>query len=255
MQKWEKALDKFMQRYINKPWFLGAVLCGSYSTGNQNKFSDIDVTIVASNDIGWNEKSNCYVDGFLFEYIINPIYKYQTFMENDIKNHKTLIHNMFAYGKILYDKNGTVKQLHKSAIRDLNKKPVPFSKYSNDFRKYHLWDKYDELLSSESRGLHIDLQYWLLVNALISGYYDFKNMSCPPPSKLEMILTNPKYTKQYHVKDMPSKAFTEKLMACMNAKSKSAKMDAIKDFYNYVMRAGGGFDIGQFRGKRKIEKR
>lgn len=44
MQKWEKALDKFMKQYIDEPWFEGVVLCGSYATGNQNKFSDIDIT-------------------------------------------------------------------------------------------------------------------------------------------------------------------------------------------------------------------
>lgn len=46
MQKWEIALDKFIKRYINKPWFEGAVLCGSYASKNQNKFSYIDVNIL-----------------------------------------------------------------------------------------------------------------------------------------------------------------------------------------------------------------
>ncbi len=71
--KWRLVLKKFLDRYINEDWFEGAVLCGSYSSGNQDEFSDIDVTIVARNDIGWREKSNCYVDGFLMEYTINPI--------------------------------------------------------------------------------------------------------------------------------------------------------------------------------------
>ena len=32
-------------------------------------------------------------------------------------------------------------------------------------------------------------------------------------------------------------------------------MSAIDKLYNYVMKTGGGFDIGQFRAKRKVEKR
>ena len=59
MQKWEKALDKFLQRYINKPWFEGAVLCGSYSTGNQNKFSDIDA--VQTDNLSSYEKNQSYI--------------------------------------------------------------------------------------------------------------------------------------------------------------------------------------------------
>ena len=32
-------------------------------------------------------------------------------------------------------------------------------------------------------------------------------------------------------------------------------MSTIDKLYNYVMKSGGGFDIGQFRAKRKVEKR
>ena len=45
MQKWEKALQKFLKKYEARPYFEGALLCGSYATGNQNQFSDIDVHI------------------------------------------------------------------------------------------------------------------------------------------------------------------------------------------------------------------
>ena len=63
-----------------------------------------------------------------------------------------------------------------------------------------------------------------------------------PRSKIEPILTDSEFAKRYHIQAMPPKTFTDKLLACMNAKSKTAKMDTIKAFYNYVMRAGGGID-------------
>ncbi|MCR4917940.1 MAG: nucleotidyltransferase domain-containing protein [Alphaproteobacteria bacterium] len=254
MQKWEKALHKFMQQYVNKPWFEGAVLCGSYSTGNQNKFSDIDIAIVASNDIGWQEKSNCRVDGFLMEYTINPVYKIQEFMKASKERHRFIDQNMFAYGLVLYDKNGAVKKLRHQALRDLKAKMVPFTKYQNDFRKYHLWDKYDELQSLKYGGFHTELVYWTLVELLIEAYYDFNNLPHVSWSKIEKILTDPEFAKRYHVEKLPNKKFTELLLNCFNAKNKD-KMTVITKLYNYVMKSGGGFEIGQFRGKRKIEKR
>jgi len=254
MQKWEKALNKFMQRYVNKPWFEGAVLCGSYSTGNQNKFSDIDVVIVGSNDLGWQEKSNCYVDGFLMEYTINPIYKVREFMESGLKRHCLIDQNMYAYGVILYDKHGEIKKLHQQAIRDINKKLKPFSKYSNDFTKYHLWDKYDELKSLSNGGFHIDLVYWTLVNMLIEAYYNFNCLPHVSWSKIEKILTDKDFAKRYHADKLPDKKFANLLMGCFNAKQKE-KMTAITKLYNYVMKSGGGFEIGQFQARRKIEKR
>lgn len=254
MKNWESALHKFMQRYVNQPWFEGAVLCGSYSTGNQNKFSDIDVAIVASNDIGWQEKSNCYVDGFLMEYTINPVYKIQDFMKSGLEKHCLIDQNMFAYGVVLYDKNGMVKKLRQQSIRDLKKKLKPLSKYSIEFTKYHLWDRYDELHSLNHDGFHTDLTYWTLVRELIIAYYDFNNLPHASWSKIEKILTNKDFAKRYHADKLPDKKFTKLLLDCFNAKSKE-KMPAITKLYNYVIKSGGGFDIGQFRGKRKIEKR
>ena len=219
MQKWEKALNKFLERYINEPWFEGALLCGSYATGNQNKFSDIDVVIVGKNDMGWQEKSNCYVDG-----------------------------------GILHDKRGVMKKLRQQSVRDLKKKIQPMSEYSKGFRKYHLWDKYDELHSLKHDGYHTDLIYWLLVDGLIDAYYDFNCLPHVSHSKLEKILTSKEFAQRYHADKLPSKKFVELLMGCFNAKQKD-RIPAIDKLYNFVMKSGGGFDIGQFRGRHNIEKK
>jgi len=254
MQKWEIALDKFMQRYVNKPWFLGAVLCGSYAAGNQNKLSDIDVTIVATDDIGWQEKSNCYVDGFLMEYIINPVYKYQEYMKSGLESHAPINQNMFAYGKILYDKNGIVKKLRQQSIRELKQKIKPMPKYNSDFTKYRLWCRYDDMLSLKSDGYPIDLLYWSLVERLIGAYCDFNCLPHMPLAKVQKMLLDPVYAKNYHADKLPGKKFTSLLMDCFHAKQKD-KLAALDKLYKYVIKSGGGFDIGEFRGKRKIEKR
>ena len=254
MKSWEKALDKFLHRYINEPWFEGALLCGSYAAGNQNKFSDIDVTIVASDDIGWQEKSNCYVDGFLMEYIIQPVYKYQEYMKSGYENNAMLNQNMFAYGKILYDKRGVVKKLKQQSIRDLKKPFKHKSKYANDFMKYHLWEMYDELKSLKHDGYHTDLMYWTLVNYLITAYANFNCLWQLPKAKIEKFLTDKEYAKRYHADRLPDKKFTNLLMDCFRAKTKD-KMPAVEKLYNYVIKSGGGFDIGKFRGYQKIEKK
>ena len=255
MQPWEKALHKFLSQYINQPWFEGALLCGSYASGNQNKFSDIDVVIIASNDIGWQEKSNRWVDGFLMEYTINPVYKIREYMQSGVDAHCLIDQNMFAYGKILHDKNGVMKKLRAQSVRELKKKIKPYSKYHNDFTKYHLWDKYDELQSLSHDGYHTDLMYWTLVGALIKAYYDFKCLPHVSMAKIEKILTDKKFAAKYHVTPLPDKKFTALLMDCFDAKSKQNKMAAIDKLYNYVMAADGGFEIGKFVGRRKIEKR
>ena len=147
-----------------------------------------------------------------------------------------------------------MKKLHQQALRDLKKKIKPFSKYSNDFKKYHLWDRYDELLSLESDGYHTDMAYWTLIDRLIDAYYDFKCLPHVSHTKIEKILTNKEFAKKYHADKLPDKQFTKLLMACFNAKQKD-KTPAIDALYKYVMKSGGGFDIGQFRGRHKIDKK
>ncbi len=254
MEKWEIALDKFLKRYINKPWFEGALLCGSYAAGNQNKFSDIDVVIVASNNLGWQEKSNCYVDDFLMEYTVNPVYKIEEYMQSGMESHTPVDQNMFAYGVILHDKHGIMKKLRQKSIRDLNKKIKPFSKYSNDFKKYGLWCRYDDMLSLQHDGYPIDLLYWTLVDKLITAYYDFSCLPHVPHAKIQKILTDKEFAQRYHATQLPDKTFTKLLMACFTAKPKD-KVQAVDELYNYVINLSGRFDIGQFIGRRKIEKR
>lgn len=254
MQKWEKALNKFLERYINEPWFEGALLCGSYATGNQNKFSDIDVVIVGKNDMGWREKSNCYVDGFLMEYTINPIYKIQDYMKSGIERHSLIDQNMFAYGVILHDKHGVMKKLRQQSVRDLKKKIKPFSKYTNDFTKYGLWGSYDDMISLKQDGYPIDLVYWALVGRLITAYCDFNCLPRYPMYKIQKMLLDPEYAKKYHADRLPDKKFIKLLMDCFKVKQKD-KISVLDKLYKYVIKSGGGFDIGQFRGKQKIEQR
>ena len=68
------------------------------------------------------------------------------------------------------------------------------------------------------------------------------------------MLLNPCYAKRYHADKLPEKKFTSLLMNCFDAKKKD-KISAINKLYNFVIKSGGGFDIGKFRGRRKIDKR
>ena len=75
MSNWEIALEKFLDKYKNEDYFLGAILTGSYATGNYDENSDIDVFIVTKDTTGWRERGNVLIDGYLIEYFINPIKK------------------------------------------------------------------------------------------------------------------------------------------------------------------------------------
>ena len=49
MEKWQLAIENFLNEYKNEDYFVGAILTGSYATGNQNINSDIDIYIITKN--------------------------------------------------------------------------------------------------------------------------------------------------------------------------------------------------------------
>ena len=73
MNNWENALNKFIDQYKDEDYFLGAILTGSYATGNNDENSDIDVFIVTKDSTTWRERGNKLIDGYLIEYFINPV--------------------------------------------------------------------------------------------------------------------------------------------------------------------------------------
>ena len=108
MENWKEALNKFLKKYLKEEYYEGAIACGSYVSGNNNKYSDIDVHIILKRGNEWRERGNLLVDDFLIEYFANPVNKYENYMEeelNELGNHTTM---MFANGIIIDDKNGVV---------------------------------------------------------------------------------------------------------------------------------------------------
>ena len=70
MEKWKFAIEKFLDDYKTEDYFVGAILTGSYATGNQSINSDIDIYIITKDDITWRERGNKLVNGYLIEYFI-----------------------------------------------------------------------------------------------------------------------------------------------------------------------------------------
>lgn len=92
------------------------------------------------------------------------------------------------------------------------------------------------------------------MDKLIETYYDFNCLPHVSHAKIQKILTDKEFAKRYHATKLPNHEFTDLLINCFNA-DKNNKLSAIDKLYNYVIQSGGGFDIGKFIGRRKIEKK
>ena len=72
MEPWERALTVFLEEWKNREDVIGAIVCGSYVTGNPSLHSDIDVHIILSDKVNWRTRGNVVVNNYLIEYFVNP---------------------------------------------------------------------------------------------------------------------------------------------------------------------------------------
>lgn len=251
MQKWELAVEKFINRYKDEDYFLGAILTGSYATGNYNENSDIDIYIVTSDDIKWRERGNKNIDGFLIEYFINPKKKILSYFEKELQDYHLSTTMIFVNGKILYDKDGSVKELINIANNNFNLADVDDFKYKMNC--YSVWDGFDELDSKYNKGEDIDFTYNIFLQRVIETYFYNKQIPSIPLNKIEKIFKDESYRIKYNVKKLPEQDFIIKLIKCFDEKDYNKKFANAKDLYNYFMNQFKNFDINNLEVRSSAE--
>lgn len=248
MKNWQKALDKFLEKYKNEDWFEGAVLCGSYASGNQNEFSDIDVHILINDKENWRERGVVKTDGFLIEYFMNPAKQIRREFEDDYLNGRDCSDSMFGYGRILLDKRGCVKELQDEALKYLKKTPRKWKKEELIFSLYGVWELMDELNSLSIEKRPFNLVYYELAKNLLSVYCKIKGIPQIVTTKAEKILAEPDFARKYNCKKLPNKEFTKLFLSVLS----KPDISEIRNLYDLVIKAAGGFDITKFKSRSKL---
>ena len=243
-KNWEKALETFLADYKNREDVIGAILCGSYATGNYTENSDIDIHIFTT-ETGQKERGVKLIDGILIEYFINPLSQSYKYLEDDFKSAKLCDANMYSYGKILFDKTGAIAELKNRSLEYYGK---PFDAPSESrilLNNYACWDLMDEINSKIARGKNYDFIYFLLVKELISNYFYKNSIAAIPFTKIERIFKDEEFRNKYHLKNTPSDEFMSMVLDAIDNKSYTS----LKKLYDYVL---GDFKITDFSLKTKI---
>ena len=251
MNKWELAIKEFLNAYKDEDYFLGAILTGSYATGNNDDNSDIDIYIVTSDDTKWRERGNKLVNGFLIEYFINPKSKILSYFESELKDYHLSTTMIFVNGKILYDKDGSVQELIEIAKNNFNFKDIEDSKYKMNC--YRVWDCFDELESKYRKDEDIDFTYYIFLQQIIESYFYNKQLPSIPLNKLEKILKDNNYRKKYNIIKLPEQKFIDLLLNCLNSKQYDNKFINAKILYLYFLQQFNDFDINNFELRSSVE--
>lgn len=239
MNNWEEVLNKFISDYKNKDYVIGAVLCGSYATGNYTKRSDIDIHIITKN-ISYKQRGNVIIDGIMLEYFMNPLSEIYKYLENDFKVRRRLADaNMYANGIILFDKTGEIQKLKEESSKYYEIEFDNPDKNTLMCNNYACWDLMDEINDKIDNNEKYDLLYYMLLKELISNFYYKNKIATIPFTKIEKIYKDIDYREKYHLKNMPPQEFIELVLNAIDNKS----YDSIKKLYEYVI---GNFKITDF---------
>ena len=135
MEKYQMAVSDFIAKmnYLGNNHVLGIIVYGSYTTGYNNKNSDIDMHIIKDDSDERLYRGVSNVDGFKIEYFEKPISDIYLSIENDFETNENAYLTIIGHGKILFDRTGDIGKLQRYI---LEKYSQPFDIFINFFRLF-----------------------------------------------------------------------------------------------------------------------
>lgn len=255
MEEWKMALEEFLKDWKNRNDVVGALVCGSYITGDPSKRSDIDVHIILSEDVDWRERGNRVMNSFLIEYFANPPKQIRKYFQQDFQNQRTMSMVQFITGKILFDNTGILNELKIEAEHWLNKGYEDLNKTVLEIKKYSLWDSLDNLKDCfEQQRVDFPFVYFNSLANLFSEYCQFLRLESIPYYQVHSYLIEPTYIKKYLKNVFPDSIFKEMFLKALLEVDKQKMVEAYELLVNHVFHQMGGFKIDGWKIKSTVEK-
>jgi len=245
---WETALERFLAPWRERREVTGALVCGSYVTGDPTPHSDIDVHILLKPSVKWRERGNDIIDGFLIEYFANPPHRIREYFREDFSDNDHACSTQFVTGRILFDRGGVIAKLKKEAKRWIEK---PFKRPARTrllMDAYGLWDNLDNLRDAvENREPDLAWQYVHSLTAILRAYSRFNGECFLRFDKAFAGLSGDSLMKKYGQRPFSDTIFARRFAAAMLETDSARMLPTLEALTRYVHRKMGGFEIDGFR--------
>lgn len=241
---WREAVETFLKDWPSKPELIGALVCGSYVTGNPTSYSDIDLHLVLSGENEWRERGNVYIEGYLIEYFVNPVQQIRQYFREDYKENRSMAATQFVTGEILYDQDGLVEQLQEDAQKWLKKPFQALSKASIELTKYGLWDQWENLQEAEeNKNGELLFLFPHFLYQLTVFYTKYLKYPIPAVHQLALLWEPDRAYQKYRQPAFPDAEFAKLLKQTILNTTHHLYCERAKILYQDVMKKTGGFNI------------
>ncbi len=254
MKQWERALHVFLEEWKNREDVIGAIVCGSYVTGDPSPHSDIDVHLILSDEVNWRKRGNVVVDRYLIEYFANPPKQIKKYFEEDHKNGRPHSMVQFLTGRTVFDKFGEIEILKDEAKVWFNKEYKELKNSPLELTKYHLWDTLDNLTDCyEQDRTDFDFVYYNALRVLFEEYSNYLRTEIIPIDQIFRFISDPHFLEKYLANPFPDQHFSDQFLQCLTEHEKAAKIKMFDELTQYVLDKMGGFNIDGWEIKSAVE--
>lgn len=244
LKEWERTLNEFLKNWKEKENVIGAMVCGSYVTGDSSPHSDIDVHIILSDEVDWRERGNMVINNYLIEYFANPPKQIKRYFEddyNDLRSHSMV---QFLTGKIIFDKYNEIEVLKNEARVWFDKKYKELNNNIVELMKYHLWDTLDNLEDCyEQDRIDFDFVYFNSLKVLYEEYSKYLRIETMAFYQISGYFSQPNFLDKYMAHSFPDKYFSDKFLSSLYEGERSERMMIYTELTHYLLDKMGGFNI------------
>lgn len=217
---------------------IGAMLTGSYVTGNMKLNSDIDIFFI------WNKEDKSmrgreFYKNIEFEYFVSPEWKYYDRLKGDLTSQQ-----IYSSGEIVFDSNDIFKNIQQKAIEILqNYKPNLSSSEKEDYSFYV------ETIMKDG----IDM----LEDGQLEGFYFLSGMHIPKFCNI-IAKTRKKYPvyEKYAIEQLKllDKELFLEIMEFYTAREKNDIYNKWVSLCKYILNELGDIDLKNYQVISKLER-
>lgn len=226
--------------YLNNKHVLGILFYGSYFTGVNTYNSDIDIHIILDNDNPEHLiRGNKFVDGTRIEYFEKPIENIYQIIEEDYTSQNSASLSIFGKSKIIYDKDGQLKQLQNYVINKFSNPLPPLSDYEAKEQMSIINNRMEKLeIYAINDNPYFNHLYHLTIDKIRRFYHSLMGMPRIETSKGFRLYTSELYRNAFSINKIPEQPFIDMYFEAITngGLNKIQKYQLLRKIYEFATR-------------------
>ena len=226
--------------YLNNKHVLGCFFYGSYLTGYNNSYSDIDLHIIFDNDDPKHLiRGNEYIDGVRIEYFEKPIDDLYLTVDNDFNNQNNALLSIVGTSRIIFDKTGELYKLQQYTLNKFSNPLPPLDEEDAKEMVSIINNRMEKLeKAANEKSPYFYHLYHVTLKKIREFYHKLNGMPKVQTSKVYGVYTDEAYRKSFYKDNIPEEEFVKMYLdaICDTGLDMQEKLDKVNKLFNYAKR-------------------